>query len=277
MFQRLSTNCLPDDCIGNGNFLLGSRIARPAIPCLYEIVLLIVRRRPGARRRPPHGGAKERQVERSDWTWMQSVMIRSSAMSSGDGRFTPPQSTKCAASPVAPQRLPFTNRVSFMFVSKLGGYDGNRLSLREGSGPDRRPPSPRCDGGRGRLHSRLPPKSLHDLQASKRHFRDQILAEVVPQRRWRPTRSAHTQNPGVPKRPRQSVSPARATLSRPRGRGWPVMVAAMNAIGDIGRMAAAPTGDWLDSLVDDSKLFAFAFTALFRVRLHIYQQPSVQS
>jgi hypothetical protein len=40
-----------------------------------------------------------------------------------------------------------------MLVTRLGGYDGTASPSREGSGPDRHPPSPRCAGGRGRLDS----------------------------------------------------------------------------------------------------------------------------
>ena len=47
----------------------------------------------------------------------------------------------------------FTNQVCLMFVAGRMGIRRVRLSLREGSGPDRHSPSPRCTGGRGRLDS----------------------------------------------------------------------------------------------------------------------------
>jgi hypothetical protein len=56
---------------------------------------------------------------------------------------------------------PFTNRVGLMFVTKLGGYDGHRLSLREGSGPDRHPPSPP-------MRWRSGPYSFHDRHPKSR-------------------------------------------------------------------------------------------------------------
>jgi hypothetical protein len=59
---------------------------------------------------------------------------------------------------------PFTNRVGLMFLTRLGGYDGTASPFRDGSGPDRHPPSPRCAGGRGRLDStRSSPTPNHPL------------------------------------------------------------------------------------------------------------------
>jgi len=62
-----------------------------------------------------------------------------------------------------------TNQVCLMFVAGRMGIRWVRLSLREGSGPDRHSPSPRCAGGRGRLDSVpivIPPitKSMFDCR-----------------------------------------------------------------------------------------------------------------
>jgi hypothetical protein len=78
--------------------------------------------------------------------------------------------------PIAPQRRKPRRRAAiyqsrkFDVCDEVGGLRWHRLSLREGSGPDRHPPSPRCDGGRGRLDSPIVTPNHASILKCRRGF-----------------------------------------------------------------------------------------------------------